>query len=186
VLKTVAFIVLAVGIGGCASSDGDTTMTRPPGTLHEETTATADVANAPTWIRKYCADAGRTIKPPVLCPERVPGGISPTGNLDVLRPAPDGYIFEGQGEPHWVFAAVPGDIEGDYGSMPHLGAVQVRGENGRWLYAPETAGIHAGHLVLTWRAERFHYAISVHTDDPGSGQLREELSSVAEGMRLYR
>jgi hypothetical protein len=186
VLKAVAFIVLAAAVAGCASSDADRTATMPPGTLRDETTAAAHLARAPAWIRRYCADAGRTIKPPVLCPERVPRDISPTGNLNVFRPAPEGYIFEAQAETHWVFAAQPGDVEADYGPMRHLGPVHVRDETGRWLYAPETAGIHAGHLVLTWRIHRFHYTISAHTDNPSSDQLRDELLTVAEGMRLHR
>jgi hypothetical protein len=184
VRKAVVFAVLAVAIGGCAWS-GDSTATQP-GTLRTEPSATADLARAPTWIRQYCADAGRTIEPPVLCPERVPRDLSPTENLDFLGPSAEGYIFEGEAETHWVFAAGPGDIEGDYGPMRPFGAVRVRAENGRWLYAPGTAGIHASHLVLTWRAGRFHYAISAHTDDPRSASLRDELTSVAEGMRLYR
>jgi hypothetical protein len=185
-LLKVAFIVLAAAVAGCASSDADRTATMPPGTHRDETAAAAHLARTPTWIRRYCADAGRTIKPPVLCPERVPPGISPTGNLDVFRPAPQGYIVEGQAETHWVFAALPGDVGADYGPMRALGAARVRGKNSRWLYAPEVAGIRAGHLVLTLRAGRFHYTISAHTDDPGSDHLREELSGVASGMRLYR
>jgi hypothetical protein len=186
VLKAAAIVVLAVAVGGCASSDADTTATKPPKTLRDETTATAALAMAPKWIRMYCSEAGRTVKPPVLCPGRAPRGILPTGNLNVFRPAPEGYIFEGEAETHWVFAARPGDVEGDYGPMRSLGVVHVREENGRWLYAPETAGIHAGHLVLTWRAQGFHYTISAHTDNPGSDRLRDELVMVAEGMRLYR
>jgi hypothetical protein len=179
-------IVVALVVGGCASSDTDTRATGTSQTLPDTTTAVLDVASAPKWIREYCADAGRTIKPPVFCPARVPRGISPTGNLEVFRPALEGYIFEGVAKTgHWVFAAGPGDVEGDYGAMRPLGAVRVRDENGRLLYAPETSGIHAGHLVLAWRAGRFHYTVSVHTDDPASGQLRDELATVAEGMRLY-
>jgi hypothetical protein len=102
-----------------------------------------------------------------------------------LRPAPEGYVFEGEAETHWVFGASPGDVEGDYGPMRPLGAATVRGGGGRWLSAPESAGIHAGHLVLAWRDGRFHYAVSAHTDDPSSDQLRFELISVAEGMRPY-
>lgn len=128
--------------------------------------------------------AGRSNRP--CSAQRGFHAASPTGNLEVFRPAPEGYIFEGDAETHWVFAALPGDVEGDYGPMRPLGAVRVRGQKGRWLYAPETAGIHAGHLVLAWRAGRFHYTVSAHSDDPASGQLRDELVTVAEGMRLYR
>jgi hypothetical protein len=174
-----------MAVGGC-SSDVERSATERPDTLRVETTASGDVARAPAWIRKYCADAGQTIKAPVLCPERVPRGIFPTENLDVFRPAREGYIFEGQAETHWVFAAGPGDVEGDYGPMRPLGAVSVRGTNGRWLYAPETSGIHAGHLVLTWRSGTFHYTISAHTDGLGSKELREKIARVAEGMRPYR
>jgi hypothetical protein len=186
VLKAAGTVALAVAVGGCAPSEVDTTATKPPKRLRDEPTVTDPVGIAPRWIRKYCSEAGRTIKPAVLCPGRVPRGILPTGNLSVFRPAPEGYIFEGEAETHWVFAVTPGDVEGDYGPMRSLGAIRVREKNGRWLYAPETAGIHAGHLVLTWRAQRFHYTISAHTNNPGSDQLRDELLTVAEGMRLYR
>jgi hypothetical protein len=149
------------------------------------TNATA-LSRSPEWIMEYCSGAAPTIKPPVLCPARVPSSISPAENLDVLRPSPEGYVFEGEAETHWVFAASQGEVEGDYGAMRPLTAARVRGRSGRWLYAPETGGIHAHHLVLTWREGRFHYVISAHTDDPDSEELRPQLLAVAEGLRLYR
>jgi hypothetical protein len=103
-----------------------------------------------------------------------------------LRPSHEGYVFEGQADTHWVFTASFGDVEGDYGAMQHLGATRVQETKGEWLYAPEVAGIHAHHLVLTWRRGRLHYAVSAHRDEPKSKLLRRELRAVAEAMRLYR
>jgi hypothetical protein len=180
-----AFVATTMLVVNCASSDemGGTTA-RSPGPSRSAATAIA-VTPSPRWISEYCAEAARVIEPPVLCPARAPKGILPTENLDVLRPSAEGYVFEGDAETHWVFGASPGDVEGDYGAMRHLSAATVRGTRGRWLYAPESAGIHAGHLVLEWRVGMFHYAVSAHTDDPSSDQLRQELRTVAEGMRLY-
>lgn len=144
------------------------------------------LTRSPKWISEYCAEAARVIKLPVLCPARTPVGIRSTENLQVLRPSAEGYVFEGEAETHWVFAASPADVEGDYGPMRALGAASVRGGSGRWLYASEEAGIHAGHLVLTWRVGRFHYALSAHTDFPDSDELRHELRAIAEGMRFYK
>jgi hypothetical protein len=186
VVKVIALAAILVVVGGCASSEK--TEPRPAKSLTNGASATTVIAvsRSPEWITEYCAEAARTIKPPVLCPGRVPSGITPTENLEILRPSPEGYVFEGEAEAHWVFAASQGDVEGDYGAMRPLTAARVRGRSGRWLYAPETGGIHAHHLVLTWREGRLHYVISAHTDDPDSEELRPQLLAVAERMRLYR
>jgi hypothetical protein len=146
-----AFVAITMLVVNCTSSDEmGGTMTRSPGPSRSAATAIA-VTPSPRWISDYCAEAARVIEPPVLCPARAPKGILPTENLDVLRPSAEGYVFEGDAETHWVFGASPADVEGDYGAMRRLGAATVRGTRGRWLYAPESAGIHAGHLVLEWR-----------------------------------
>jgi hypothetical protein len=141
---------------------------------------------APRWMKDYCSEAGRKIKRLVLCPARVSRGISPTENLEVFRPTSRGYVFEAEAEQHWVFVASPFDLEGNYGRMQFLGSVEVRGRTGRWLFAPPTGGIHAHHLVLTWRERGVHYAVSVHTLTHATEPLRDDVLRVAEGMRLYR
>jgi hypothetical protein len=138
-----------------------------------------------TWIKDYCSEAARRIKRPVLCPARAPRGISPTENLKGFRPTRQGYVFEAEAEQHWVFVASPFELEGSYGRMRFLGPVEVRGRRGRWLYASPTGGIHAHHLVLTWREGGFHYAVSIHAQIPVSEPLRNDVLNVAEGMRLY-
>jgi hypothetical protein len=185
VRRVFALVALTVLVAGCASSDvTEGTPTQSPSVSQPAPTAIA-VTLSPRWILDYCAEAARVIGPPVLCPARTPDGILPTENLEVLRPAPEGYVFEGEAETHWVFGASPGDVEGDYGPMRPLGAATVQGGSGRWLSAPGSAGIHAGHLVLAWREGPFHYTVSAHTEDPSSVQLRQELRTVAEGMSLY-
>jgi hypothetical protein len=160
----------------------DTSHQLGPGS--PEATTGLPVALSPEWIVKYCADAARTIKRPVLCPALASDGIVPTENIKVLRPSPEGYVFEGETATHLVFAASKGGVEGDYGAMQHLGAARVRGRSGQWLYAPKTGGIHANHLVLTWREGGFHYTISAHTNELDTEERRDELIALAEGMRL--
>jgi hypothetical protein len=118
--------------------------------------STALLTPAPRWVRDYCREAARKIKSPVLCPTRTPSGLIATGNLEVFRPSAEGYLVEGQAEAHWAFSAGPGNVEGDYGAMRDLGVARVGKSKGRWLYAAETAGIHAGYLVLAWEGRGFH------------------------------
>jgi hypothetical protein len=186
VAKGVVLFAVLTAAGACASPEESESRTAASSTPGNASTTAIVLSRSPEWISQYCAGAARVIEPPVLCPARVPGGISPTENLEALRPSPEGYVFEGEADTHWVFAASPGDVEGDYGVMDPGGPVRVRGRSGRWLYATETAGIHARHLVLTWREGRFHYVISAHTHHPDSPELHAELLAVAERLRLYR
>jgi hypothetical protein len=185
VVKTLALIFIVVA-AGCASGEqrpGESEPSRPP---DDGPVTSSEMRPAPRWIKDYCSEAGRKMKRPVLCPARVPRGISPTENLEGFRPTRRGYVFEAEAEQHWVFVASPFDLEGNYGRMRFLGSVEVRGRTGRWLFAPPTGGIHAHHLVLTWRERGLHYAVSVHTEQRDSQPLRNDLLRVAEGMRLYR
>jgi hypothetical protein len=190
VRRGIAVAVIAFTLSGCRSTtepgrrsaSPSASPSAPVGSPAEEIA----IGRAPAWIREYCADAGRVVESPVLCPAQAPVGILPTGNLQVLRPAPEGYVFEGEADTHWVFSASPGPIEGDYGPMLDLGVATIGGETGTWLSAPESAGIHASHLVLTWRSGEFHYVVSAHTDDPSSQALRRGLVTVASAMRVYR
>jgi hypothetical protein len=183
-MRTVACLLVFTA-AGCASGEqraGESTHSRPSdgGKL-----ISSQMAPAPRWISEYCSEVGRKIKRAVLCPARVPLGISPTENLKGFRPTSQGYVFEAEAEQHWVFVASPFELQANYGRMRVLGSVEVRGRPGRWLYAPPTGGIHAHHLVLTWRERGFHYAMSVHTKTPSSERLRSRVLRVAEGMRLY-
>jgi hypothetical protein len=187
VLRAIGLALVLLAAAACSTSE-DTGVTGPARSKSVPTEAAkADaVTPAPGWIKDYCANAAHKIKRPVLCPARTPNGIQPTENLALLPPSGEGYVFEGQADTHWVFNASFGDVEADYGAMQHLGATRVRETKGDWLYAPEIAGIHAHHLVLTWRWGRLHYAVSAHTKEPESSLLRRELRAVAEAMRLYR
>jgi hypothetical protein len=173
-------VVVWSSVGACGSTDPAPTITTPTSPATE-----IPVGRAPQWVTAYCAKAGRIVEAPVLCPAVTPTGIRPTGNLDALPPAPEGYVFEGEADTHWAFGASPGSVEGDYGPMRHLGETSVAGQAAAWLAAPESAGIHAGHLVLTWRSGGFHYVVSAHTDDTSSEPLRRALLEVASGMRSY-
>lgn len=185
-VSVAGYALIALTLSACRSETEPARRSANPSAPGGSPTAEIAIGRAPEWIRDYCVEAGRVVEAPVLCPAYAPVGILPTGNLKVLRPAPEGYVFEGEADTHWVFAASPGPIEGDYGPMRDLGVATVRGETGTWLSAPEIAGIHAGHLVLTWQSGEFHYAVSAHTDDPSSQALRRGLVTVATEMRVYR
>lgn len=180
---SVAAVVWSSAIA-CGSADPSATVTTPA--TPTSPARRIPVGRAPEWVAAYCARAGRIVEAPLLCPAVTPTGIRKTGNLEALPPAPEGYVFEGEADTHWVFGASPGSVEGDYGPMRHLGETSVGGEVATWLAAPESAGIHAGHLVLTWRSGGFHYVVSAHTDEPGSDALRHALVEVASGMQSYR
>jgi hypothetical protein len=103
----------------------------------------------------------------------------------VLRPSPTGYLFEGYTDRHWVFGAYGrGDLRG-YGPPRKLDQTRVRGRAAAFSYAPASGGIHAHHLILSWREGGFLYAISVHTAMP-TAPLRAQLKLIAEAMRRYR
>jgi hypothetical protein len=184
VVAAVSVAVVWVTVGACGGGEPSTTVTTPASPTSPA--MQIPVGRAPEWVAAYCARAGRIVEAPVLCPTVTPTGIRKTGNLEALPPAPEGYVFEGEAGTHWVFGASPGSVEGDYGPMRHLGDTSVSGEAATWLAASESAGIHAGHLVLTWSSGGFHYVVSAHTDEPGSEPLRRALLEVASGMRSYR
>jgi hypothetical protein len=185
-VSVAVYVIVALTLGACGSPAEPVGTSTTAAALSPTPIAQIAIGRSPKWIRDYCADAARVVEAPVLCPAAAPVRIVPTGNLKVLRPGPEGYVFEGEAETHWVFGASPGPIAGDYGPMRHLGVTTVSGEEGTWMAAPESAGIHAGHLVLTWRSGGFHYVVSAHTDDPNSEVLRRALVAVASGMHLYR
>jgi hypothetical protein len=187
VFRAILLAFLALAPAACSTSDETgVTETGRSRSVPTEAAKAEPVTPAPKWIKDYCAKAARKIRHPVLCPGRTPKDIHPTANLELFRPWREGYVFEGSAETHWVFTASPGDVEGDYGPMRHLGSTRVREAEGLWFYAPEVAGIHAHHLVLSWRWGRLYYAVSAHTDEPESKLLQRELRAVAEAMRLYR
>jgi hypothetical protein len=183
--KVVPLVLVTAAVAACSSSERlvGTTETSQGS---EVATPAVRVTRAPGWVTEYCVKAGRMIGPPVLCPGWAPDSISEPANLRVWRPSRGGYVFEAHANTHWVFGADRADVEANYGPMRELGSVRVGERTGRWLHAPEVAGIHAGHLVLTWRDGRFHYTISAHTENPEEAELRRELVAVAEGMRRFR
>jgi hypothetical protein len=187
VFRAISLALVVLAAAACSTSEETgVTGAAPSSSVPAESGDADPVTPAPGWIKGYCAEAARKIKRSVLCLARTPQGIHPTANLALLQPGRDGYVLEGQAYEHWVFTASTGDLESDYGPMQHLGVTRVREAKGEWLYAPEVAGIHAHHLVLTWRRGSLHYAVSAHTDDPESQSLRRDLRAVAEAMRLYR
>lgn len=149
----------------------------------DERTLTA----APAWIDVYCTRAAATIGRQVLCPARVPAGLSETENAAGLQPSRTGYLFEanGPGSDHWVFSASLGSAVGGYGPMEALGDAIIRGRRASFLAASERAGIHALHLLLAWREGLFGYVVSVHAPAEQFQANRALLLTVAKGMRAY-
>jgi hypothetical protein len=120
----------------------------------------------------------------VLCPGLVPASLGPTANEAVLSPSPRGYVFEGQGPGHWAFAAFA-DAAGlrRYGAFRRLGTITVRGRIADISAAPATAGIFAGHLLVSWTEDGTLYVTSIHAD--ALSIWRDELRQVAESYRAF-
>jgi hypothetical protein len=175
-VKKAAFLVAILLLAACG------TPREPPATTAADV---EQLGPAPPWVREYCRRAARVVRSPVRCPGKVPAGLIPGENENVLVPSSTGYVFEGYTASHWVFGAFPlRSGLSRYGSLKQAGTARVRGHPARYLFASETSGIFAAHTMLVWRERGFVYAVSVHTGEPKRPPPRE-LLRIARGMRRF-
>jgi hypothetical protein len=177
VMRFIALIALVLVGAACGASETRGTVRTP---LHE----VEALRVAPAWVRVFCREASSVTRGEVLCPGRLPRPFGPGPNAGTFRPSRFGYVVEGYTESHWVFAAFPArsGFEG-YGRLRTLGTARVAGRPARYLFSA-TAGISAGHEILSWRQGGFVYAVSVHTGEP-KRPSPAALLQVARAMRRY-